>query len=388
MNRTELLKSYIERLNKGEDLETVQKDFTDNFADVDASEIVNAEQEMINQGTPVEEVQRLCDVHSALFHGDTIEERIMAAEEAVRASHPASAMRDADLSDEEGHPLMILTLENQIFMNLLNGTERKLTNDEDIQEELMSLGQIGKHYDKKDELLLPTLKRLGIPGPSDVMWNVDVELRRSLKDVTKSKDKNETLALIQRFREMVFKEEKILFPMCEKRFTMLDWQVIHSDFPRFGYAWLEAVPAWPYEMHQEINANVKVDNTSAQDAIITLPTGTFTLAQLEAVLNTLPMELTFIDENNISRYFSLDSSIFPRPLSALGKPVYACHPPMVIPMVKNVIDTLKSGKKKVVSFVAPKKGRKAYVRYMRVENQNHEFLGILEVVEDVTDLKL
>lgn len=67
----ERLKDYIERLSKGEDLESVREEFVKHFKTVDASDIARAEQEIIKAGTPVSEVQKLCDVHSALFHGTT-----------------------------------------------------------------------------------------------------------------------------------------------------------------------------------------------------------------------------------------------------------------------------------------------------------------------------
>ena len=74
-SNTELLKDYLKRLGNGEDLESVKKDFVQNFSDVEASEIMKAEQELIKEGTPITEVQKLCDVHSALFHGLTKEEK-------------------------------------------------------------------------------------------------------------------------------------------------------------------------------------------------------------------------------------------------------------------------------------------------------------------------
>ena len=74
-SRAELLKSYVKRLSDGEDLESVRKDFVSHFKEVDASEIMHAEQELLRDGVPLDEMQRLCDVHSALFHGSTREER-------------------------------------------------------------------------------------------------------------------------------------------------------------------------------------------------------------------------------------------------------------------------------------------------------------------------
>ena len=112
--RIELLKDYLKRLGKGEALEAVRADFVQNFKDVDASEIMQAEQQMIQEGTPITEVQKLCDVHSALFHGETREEKIANAEKAVDASliRQERAVKSNLLEEEKGHPLYTFTMEN------------------------------------------------------------------------------------------------------------------------------------------------------------------------------------------------------------------------------------------------------------------------------------
>ena len=137
--RTEQLKAYLRRLGDGEDLDAVRADFVREFGEVEASEIMKAEQELMKEGTPLTEVQKLCDIHSALFHGATTEERIANAEKEVEASllrEKAAAelkKRDSypkkDYSDKKaraaameeivGHPLYTLTKENHALASLL-----------------------------------------------------------------------------------------------------------------------------------------------------------------------------------------------------------------------------------------------------------------------------
>ena len=128
MTRTEQLKDYLRRLNKGEDLEAIREEFRQNFADVEAAEIMSAEQELLKEGTPLHEVQKLCDVHSALFHGTTREEQIAAAEAEVEASLNRKEMARigadnlsaaAELIDIEGHPLQTFARENEALAQLL-----------------------------------------------------------------------------------------------------------------------------------------------------------------------------------------------------------------------------------------------------------------------------
>ena len=91
------IKSYLQRLNHGEALENVQADFVRECKDVDPSAIMQAEQELLREGTSIEELQRLCDVHSALFHGSTTEEKITNAEKTAAPSLAAQKLHSKDL---------------------------------------------------------------------------------------------------------------------------------------------------------------------------------------------------------------------------------------------------------------------------------------------------
>jgi DUF438 domain-containing protein len=121
------------------------------------------------------------------------------------------------------------------------------------------------------------------------------------------------------------------------------------------------------------------------EAHLHLPGGELTLKELAGILKTLPLELTFIDRDNVARYFK-DGELFPRPTSELGHDVFDCHPPKARPIVETVLDELRSGKQDSVSFVADKHGRKAYVRYLAVRGQQGEYLGTLEAVEDISEI--
>ena len=101
------------------------------------------------------------------------------------------------------------------------------------------------------------------------------------------------------------------------------------------------------------------------------------------MLNTIPMELTFVDEKNINRYWNDDGSVklFKRPASALGREVWSCHPPKVEYMVRNVIDMLRSGQRDSVDVWMQKKGEPVLVRYMAVRDREGAYLGTLECVQ-------
>lgn len=243
--RMGLLKSYLKRLGTGEDLEAVRADFVANFKDVEASDIMKAEQELIAEGQPVRDVQKLCDVHSALFHGNTREEQIANAEKAaedglrreqavVREAHE-NRSRAAELIAIPGHPLRTFTQENEAVKPLIVEAEKKLEEGEDIRALLPRIREIALHYAKKGDLLYPLLAtRYDITGPSQVMWSVDDEIRdafaRLIKKKEDSKEWNEkAAATLQRAREMIYKERNILFPICAAHFTEDEWKQIYRD---------------------------------------------------------------------------------------------------------------------------------------------------------------
>lgn len=400
-NTADVLAGYLKRLDDGEALESVQADFRKNFSDVRPKEIVEAEQALLKSGVSVTRVQKLCDIHSALFHGSTREERIAEAERAVgddmEESVPVTSNK-SDLTQVTGHPLYILTEENNILTEKLNNI-RDIINDGADKDELAKafsdLSAVNAHYDKKDELILPPLKRHGVRGPADVMWTVDGDIRKSIKEALTGIEKEgfsgETathiLALMTRMEEMVYKETNILYPMAAEKMTDEEWQGIYADMPRFGFSWLKDIPEWADAKEAEHEMNiVSEDGEDNSSALIRLPGGSFSLKQLEAVLRAMPLELTYIDERDTNRYFSEDGELFPRAASALNHKVDECHPPKVIPIVQNVIGMLKSGEKDVVAFTTTKKGRKAYVRYIAVRGRDGEYLGTLEAVEDITDI--
>lgn len=395
-SRTEQLKAYLRRLGEGEDLESVRADFVEHFRDVEASEIMQAEQEMIKEGTPLKEVQKLCDVHSALFHGATRVEQIANAEKEVMASvqraRELASQRDysnkqertADLAAIPGHPLQTLTRENEVLAGWLTEARAKLDAQEELGELLPKIRELSVHYAKKGDLLYPLLKvNYEISGPSDVMWTVDDEIRDELAELTRGEVHDaaweERLhAVLQRAEEMIYKENNILFPICAVNFSESEWQGIYRDAKDYsdclgvkGQAWAEAEAASPA---------AKVLDREGE---IVMPGGSLTVEQLTALLNTIPLEITFVDADNINRYFNEGSKVFKRPGMAIGREVFFCHPPKIEPMVRAIIDDFRYDRRDSVPVWMEKNGRTFLVTYMAVRDKERNYLGTVEIVQDM-----
>lgn len=406
-NRRSQLKEYLKRLNQGESLESVRADFVKEFESVDPTEIMKAEQELIAGGEPLADVQKLCDVHSALFHGDTDEERLenarKAEDEAVARSKAAGKVASsvkggnapkADYTDKnekaaalakiKGHPLYTFTKENEKLGKLIKLFNAEVEAESDVSETLKKIRDVSVHYAKKGDLLYPHLKvKYEISGPSDVMWTVDDEIRDELGTLSKEENRDKewlerVKAVVKRADEMIFKENNILFPICAVNFTEEEWQGIYRDSKDYSEAFGVVNEVWD-------EAEKTTVPSSFAGGEIVMPGGHMNVEQLAAMLDTLPFEITFVDNGNINRYYNNNSEpkAFKRPGMSIDREVFSCHPPKIEPLVRTIIEELRSGAKDEVPVWLEKNGKTYLVRYMAVRDKNKKYLGVVEVVQNM-----
>ena len=461
-DRIEKLKSYLKRLGEGESLEAVRKDFSEEFQGVEASEIMKAEEAILAEGTPITEVQKLCDVHSALFHGTT--------------DYSNKHEKSAALSQVKGHPLQTFTRENEALTKLIDRM-KELLHDADettgsgslpvdekqadtgkfpvdekqadtgnlpqIAAQLLKIRGVAVHYAKKGDLLYPHLNaRYGIAGPSAVMWTADDEIRDELGALCKALQRGRETAgqnatcskgretaeqnatgsfqssqwdakwlerlqkVLLRAEEMIYKENHILFPNCAVNFTEEDWMGIYRDAKDYadclgvhGEVWEEA-ENWlrkEKEAKKTVFKGTKDSQASEgeedragsnfSDGVIHMPGGHMTIRQLTALLNTIPLEISFIDAEDRNCYFNEGPKVFKRAQMALGRSVFTCHPPKVETMVRRIIGEFREGTLDRVPVWMDKGGRTMLVTYMAVRDESGEYMGTMELVQDMEFVK-
>lgn len=444
-DRIEKLKSYLKRLGEGESLEAVRKDFAAEFQGVEASEIMKAEEAILAEGTPITEVQKLCDVHSALFHGTT--------------DYSNKHEKSAALSQVKGHPLQTFTRENEALTKLIDRMKELLHDTDEttgsgslpvdekqadtgkfpvdekqvdtgnlpqIAAQLLKIREVAVHYAKKGDLLYPHLNaRYGIAGPSAVMWTADDEIRDELGALCKALQKGREAAeqratgsfqssqwdvkwlerlqkVLMRAEEMIYKENHILFPNCAVNFTEEDWMGIYRDAKDYadclgvhGEVWEEA-ENWlrkEKEAKKTVFKGTKDSQASEgeedragsnfSDGVIHMPGGHMTIRQLTALLNTIPLEISFIDAEDRNCYFNEGPKVFKRAQMALGRSVFTCHPPKVETMVRRIIGEFREGTLDRVPVWMDKGGRTMLVIYMAVRDESGEYMGTMELVQDM-----
>ncbi len=432
--RAKLLESYVSRLSAGEPLESVRKDFVANFSDVDAAEIARAEQNLIEAGAKISDVQRLCDVHSALFHGATHAIQVETTSDSGEVEQSEDLKFDSTPFKTPGHPLRVFALENEAIERQIARTRKALDADEgaagsatsgpaantpnaaNITGELRTLSTLGIHYSKKGDLLYPVLKlNHDFGGPYDVMWGVDDEIRAELGALIKADTHDDEWharvdKVLTRADEMVYKESNILLPLCARTFNKDEWLQIYEDMKGYDLCFIDDAGTWDQgeayckkhlanaqkasgviplaaQLSGVSGSSADSENSAAfaNGAVagnIQLPSGNMTESQLDAMLNTLPFEITFIDANETNRYWNDngEKKFFKRPAAALGRKVWDCHPPKVQPIVRQVITALKNGQKSVDVWLE-KEGQPVLVRYMAVRDREGSYLGTMEVVQ-------
>ena len=381
--RQKTIKDIIRQLHEGKTVEEVKSQFEKVFHGVSASEISKAEGALIAEGLPVEEVQKLCDVHAAVFKG-TIEE-------IHRPEEPALI---------PGHPVQVLVRENKRISHILDKAVRpflslKALEDPNAMDQLKAgidqLKDISIHYKKKENLYFPYMEKYGVTAPPKVMWGVDDEIRARIKevaDLTASQSiPKETLIqkaqdMADKIQEMIFKEENIMVPMMMENLTMEDWKTIAQGSGEIGYM-IEHVAQWEPEAGEEEHECVKTE-----EGIIKLPSGELKTEELTALLNTLPFDITFVDEKDEVKYFSEGKDrAFPRTRTIIGRNVSNCHPPASVHIVEKIVEDFKSGRKDEEDFWIRMGNKYILIRYYAVRNEAGKYLGVAEVTQDIDEIQ-
>lgn len=279
----------------------------------------------------------------------------------------------------EGHPLYTLTKENEALEKLICRFKEERT------DELFStIREISIHYAKKGDLLYPLLKvTYGVEGPSDLMWTTDDDIRDALTALSKKEVRDEAWQhaldnILLRIERMVYQEEKILFPICAVNFTEEEWFSIYQDSKDYDSCF--GIPRYVWE---EAENALSEKSMSFADSEIVMPGGHMNVEQLTALLNTIPLEITFVDADNINRFFNEGPKVFKRPQMAIDRDVFSCHPPKIESMVRAIIGDFRKGVRDSVPIWMNKNGRAMLVTYMAVRDRNQKYLGTVEIVQDM-----
>lgn len=389
--RKDKLKELILKLHEGENPAEVRQELVSTLQNIPYGEVVEVEQELIKAGLPETEVLRLCDIHGEVLEGHI----------------------DLSGSKEipEGHPIDVFIKENRELLKVIEKAKTLLNVVQHLSEAefpkyrlqiqacFNDLMDVDKHYKRKEYLVFPYLEKNDITGPPKVMWGKHDEIRDQLRGCieilrTEELSKDDLLdamdilfiPVLKALADMTKKEEDILFPMSMDTLTIEDWWHIHKQTLEFGFTlydpkvdWKpEGMPAGTYENKSVLN----------EDGLIQLPSGSFDAAEIMAIMNTVPFDMTFVDKYDKVKYFTQGKErIFARSRSIINRDVRLCHPPGSVHIIEKILDDFKSGKASHAPFWIQMHGKFIHIEYFALRDENGEYMGTLEVSQDLTALR-
>jgi PAS domain S-box-containing protein len=385
-----LIKEAIRQLHAGVPPEQVKEKFRHVLEGTDSLEIAKIEEELAKEGMKREEMRRLCDVHMAIF-----KEQLEKQQVNLQPSQPISILM-------EEHKIMLkmaeqlVTVANKVLkVNDMRYVTAEIHQVEHLAEDFTDSE---KHYLREENVLFPYLEKHGIKEPPAVMWmehNEIRELKKGLHTLIKEldeagfqsfKDKlwETAKALSNLLQNHFYKENNVLFPAAMSVITEQEWVDIRKEFDEIGYCCFT-----PPELITIVpKTEVGKAPTQAAEGILQFETGNLTKEQLESLLNTLPVDITFIDADDTVRYFSKpEKRFFVRTKAVIGRKVQMCHPQKSLDVVTAILESFKSGKKDVAEFWINLNNRLVHIRFFAVRDDKGKYLGTMEVVQDITEIK-
>ena len=370
--RKDAVKGIIRQLHLGKTVEQLQKEYGHIIANASAEDIAAAEREAIGEGLPVTEVQKLCDLHVAVF-------------QAGLDSEPSP-------ENKPGHPLFDFRTENELIARTIEAiqsfVQRYADGEFDILEQLRqnakNLSVVVNHYDKKENMIFPILEKHGFAGQMQVMWGVDNDIRNEIKKFITLLEPQKPLIIsvenafaevARKVLDMVYKEEKVLFPETLSFFTAEDWRQMADEIA--GKVTKATVP------YHEPEVSVSVPS-----GLIPLKTGALSADQIDLLLTNLPVDVTFVDENDEVRYFTQGKErIFTRTAAIIGRKVQNCHPPQSVHVVQKIIADFKAGTRDVAEFWIQMGEAFVHIRYFALRDENGAYKGVIEVSQNVAGIR-
>ncbi|MCL3781964.1 DUF1858 domain-containing protein [Prolixibacteraceae bacterium JC049] len=326
--------------------------------------------------------------------------------------------RDVMVSNElnlpKGHPiqtyadeataleLLVLQIENQL--------KRKFIKNEWL-ELYEKLNEINTHFSRKQNQLFSALERKGFDRPSTVMWTFDNKVRDAIKEayLLLSEDKdNEFLTaqanVIHLVRDILEKERDILYPTSLKLLSDDEFAEMRKSDDEIGYCLIDVPPAFTTANQNE--GDKKTENNdllsdlagvlakhglgamTQKNQVLDVSMGKLTLEQINLIFKHLQIDLSYVDENEIVKFYSdTQHRVFPRSAGVIGRKVQNCHPRESVDTVEAIIEAFRKGEQDKAEFWLEMGDKFIYIIYNAVRDEDGNFRGVLEMMQDATHIR-
>ena len=310
------------------------------------------------------------------------------------------------------HPIMCYYRENDEMRRLMLSIE-DLVQYPVIKNQWLELydriAAFRIHLSRKQNQLYPILEQKGFDRPTTTMWLLDDFVRDEIRDAKNliEEDKEEEFLAMQPtivadVRDLLQKEESVLYPTALAMITPEEFEQMRSGDYEIGFAWIdvekfqntdktEPQPTTvPDGFASELSALLSKYGLRGDDTcrVFDVTTGKLSLEQINLIYKHLPIDISYVDENELVRFYSdTDHRIFPRSKNVIGRDVKNCHPRTSVHLVEEIIAKFRSGEQDSVDFWINKPGVFIYIYYVAVRDSEGRFRGVLEMMQDCSRIR-
>jgi DUF438 domain-containing protein len=300
-----------------------------------------------------------------------------------------------------GHPIKVYYEEANLIKGLVK--ELRVVNlVVDFQQffnAFNELATIEKRFARKENQLFPYLEKHGWNGPSQGMWSFHDNLREIIRLINKQieerdfeKVKINLPFLLDGIERLMSVEDTRLFPNSLQLLTKEDWEEFYVGDEEIGWMLKEKPLPYPRIVDEEYihpsqdaterKLTFSLENTFHYDE------GFMTPEQVNLLLRFLPVDLTYVDENDKVIFYNRgEDRVFPRSKGIIGREVKFCHPPKSVHLVLRIVDEFRAGTKDSAEFWINFKGRLIHIRYFAIRDNEKKYRGVIEMSQDVTDIQ-
>lgn len=299
----------------------------------------------------------------------------------------------------EGHPVHTYLLEAELIHSLLDelmGVDPH-TDYQKFYNIFNHLSTVEKHFARKENQLFPFLEQRGWTGPSQNMWSFHDTIRDIFRLVRKNLEENDldsaqanAVYIAENLSRLLNVEANILFPRSLELLEDEDWIKMREGEEEIGWMLSQAPASYPSEqgyvhpsMDTQVREDVEFDKTAQH-----YDEGYMTVEQVNLLLKTLPVDITFVDEHDRVIFYNRgEERVFPRSAGIIGREVKFCHPPKSVGTVLRIVESFRAGTQNEANFWFNYRGRLIYVRYFAVRDKDKNYKGVIEMSQDITDIQ-
>lgn len=289
----------------------------------------------------------------------------------------------------KNHPIEIYLKENILIKELLKQIKDiNIENDFEILYNILNnLNEVDKHYTRKENQLFPYIERYGWETTTQYMWTLHDQIRDELKEIKKkikeNKFSNLTFMiedLIDNMNHMILLEETILFPNAINSLNNIEWQEMSIGDKEIGFM-LDIEDKSLKNFTNTRKFEIEKNDISYDKDFLT-PT------QVNLILKHFPLDITYVDENDrVIFYNNGNERIFPRSPGIIGREIKFCHPPKSVNQVLQILEAFKNGEKDSAEFWINFKDKLIHIRFFAIRDENKIYKGVMEITQDITDIK-